>query len=144
MSLMGPQLIETFRKQVDTMVDVYGFYCDLFIIKNYEQQEKLDIYDEKPEVKYENPIKTKVFIEWKPDIKRLRRLGIYTEEVIPLVAWFKFTSIPELKRGSYIRIEYNYIKGEWGTDEFELVDSFVQNSYNAVIVQGWSLAPRRR
>lgn len=147
MSLLPQETIDVYRDTIDRVVDVYGFEVELYVpLPNVvEQRETLDIYQERPNDNtehFKNPIKTRVFVEWKPDMKRLRRFGIFTEDALPIVAWFK--SIPELTRNAYIKVALNYSKGEWGTDEFELVDCLIKNSYNAVVVQCWSIAPRRR
>ena len=146
MSLLPQEVIEVYRDTIDRVIEIYGFDVELYIpkVETVQQQEGLDVYMEKPDVKdhTEEPIKTQVFIEWKPEMKRLRRLGIFTEEELPIIAWFK--SIAELTRNSYIKVPINYQKGEWGTDEFELIDCVVKNTYNAIVVQCWSLAPRRK
>jgi hypothetical protein len=138
--------IEVYRSTIDRLIDIYGFDVDLYVpkINTVSQQESLDIYAEKPDdiEHFNKPIKTKVFIDWKPDMKRLRRLGIFTEAALPLIAWFK--NIPELTRKSYIRVTMSYQAEDWGTDEFELVDCLIKNMYNAIVIQCWNIAPRRK
>ena len=146
MSLLPLETIDTFRNTIDTVIDVYGFPCDLYIpkVETIDQQEALDIYSEKPDLKdhSNNPIKTNVFIEWKPDQKRLRKMGVFVEDSLPIVAWFK--GITELTRQSWFKIDINKARDDYGTDEFELVDQIVKNMYNAVVVQCWVIAPRRK
>lgn len=147
MSLLPIEVVNVYRNTMDVVVETYGFECSLYIpkVNIIQQREALDVYSEKPDLEnmaFEEPIRTNVFVEWKADNKRLRRLGIITEDNVPLIGWFKW--MPTLTRNSYIRMDMNYIQGEWGTDEFELVDEVVQNMYNAVIIVGWKLAPRRR
>jgi len=147
MSLLPQKTINTIRSLSDMTVEHFGFECELFIPKPevIEQREGLDIYQETPELtneKFYNAIKTKVFIEWKPDTKRLRRLGVFIEDNLPVIAWFR--NIPELTRNSWIRIGLNISDNQWGTDEFELTDCIVRHMYNAVAVQAWVIAPRRR
>jgi hypothetical protein len=147
MSLLPLQTVKTIRQNVGVVIGAYGFECDLYIPKpeTIQQREGLDIYQEKPDLNkehYQAPIKTKVFVEWKPDTKRLRSLGIFVEENIPIVGWF--LPMKEITRNSYIKVAINYIEGEWSTDEFELVDRVVKNMYNATVVEGWLLVPRRR
>lgn len=147
MSLLPQETIDVYRDTIDRVIEIYGFDVELYVPQSssVEQREGLDIYMEKPDDGKEHfmsPIKTQCFIEWKPEMKRLRRLGIFTEDELPIISWFK--NIPELTRNSYIRIPINYQKGEWGTDEFELIDCLLRNTYNAIVVQAWSLAPRRK
>lgn len=147
MSLLPLQTIKTIRKLNDMTVDHFGFDCDLYMPKPQviKQREGLDVYQETPELdkeKYQAPIKTKVFVEWKPDVKRLRNLGIFTEENLPILAWFK--NIEGLQRDCFIKVSLNDMEGVWSTDEFTLVDRVVKHMYDAAAVEGWLLAPRRR
>jgi len=145
--LLPIDTINVYRNTIDRVVDIYGFSCELFIpkLQVINQRETLDVYRETPflneESKFQPAIETKTFIEWKPDSKRLRRFGIFTEDDLPIVGWFK--NLDMLCRNSYIKIPINYIQGEWGSDEFELVDQLVKNMYNAAAVCCWRLAPRR-
>ena len=144
--LLSPQAINTIRGLVDMTIDHLGFDCDLYIPKPQviPQRETLDVYMEKPALedeKFEAPIKTRTFIEWKPDTKRLRNLGIFTEENLPILAWFK--GLTNLTRNAWIRIELGKDATTFSTDEFELVDCVVKHMYNAVVVQAWLIAPRR-
>lgn len=146
MSLLPLEVIEIYRDTIDKVIDIYGFDCDLYVPEPnaVAQQEKLDIYSEKPDLAdHAKPgIKTKVFIEWKPDTKRLRRLGVFVEDNLPIVAWFK--GLEGLTRNSWIKVNVNLAKDTWATDEFELVDCIVKNMYNATVVQAWIVAPRRK
>lgn len=147
MSLFPIEVVDTYRQHINTVIDIYGIDADLYTPKeeSVQQREALDIYEEKPNISDHSmtPLKTKVFIEWKPDIKRLRRLGIFTEDSIPIIAWFK-SDISELTRNAYIRMAINYRVGDWGTDEFELVDCLTKSMYNAIVIQAWVISPRRK
>jgi len=148
--LLPIDVVNTIRQHMDTVVDIYGFPCELYIPKqgHIEQREQLDVYNERPDLGdagFEEVILTKVFIEWAPDIKKLRRLGIFTEGDLPIVGWFKYSEADyNLQRNSYIKININYIPDQWKTDEFELIDCLIRNMYNAVAIQAWRLAPRRK
>jgi hypothetical protein len=148
MSLLPLEVINTYRSTINTVIDTYGVDCLLYIPKEnvIEQRQGLDIYEERPRLNeegaFQNPLKTKVFIEWKPDTKALRKLGVFVEDSLPIIAWFK--GIEELTRNSYIRVPINVMPNEWQQDEFELVDCIRKNIYNAIVVQAWSIAPRRR
>ena len=146
MSLLPLEVIDVYRDTIDRVIEIYGFDCDVYIPKpeTLEQAEGLDIYAEKPDTKDHtyDARKSKVFIEWKPDQKRLRRLGVFTEDSLPIVAWFKGTD--GLVRNSWIKIDLNLARDQWATDEFELVDCVVKNTYNASVVQAWIIAPRRK
>ena len=145
-NLLPMETIEVYRNTVDRMIEVYGFEVELYVpqINAVDQQEEMDIYMEKPDESEHMmaPITTKTFIDWKPDMKRLRRLGIFTEDSLPIIGWFK--NIPELTRKAYIKVPINYQTGEWGTDEFELIDCLIRNTYNSIVVQCWNIVPRRK
>jgi hypothetical protein len=144
--LLPLETIDTFRETINVVIDVYGFPCELYIpkVEAIDQQETLDIYSEKPDLKDHpmNPLITNVFIEWKPDQKKLRKMGVFVEDSLPIIAWFK--GITELTRQSWFKIDINKARDDWGTDEFELVDQIVKNMYNATVVQAWLIAPRRK
>lgn len=142
MSLLPMDTIRAYRKNIDVTIQTYGIPCILYIPKNIEQQRELDIYHEEPDTQYYDSFETKTFIEWNPSTKRLRNLGIFVEDEIPIVAWFRIDHM--LKRGSYIKIMMNYDVSDNQFEEFELVDQLIRNAYDSTVVEAWRIAPRRR
>jgi hypothetical protein len=143
MSLLPLRTINTIRDNINTCIDVAGFECDLFILNNVRAQEQ-DIYGESPAAKYNGPIATKVWVEWKPDQRRLRKLGIFVEGQTPLIAWIKNNKeFPEITANSYFNVPINYAPNDVKCENFELVDRLVRNMYNAIVVECWKIAPLR-
>ena len=144
MSLLPLETVDTLRSIVSTMIQIYGIPCTLFIPQPgpLKQQETLDIYQEKPDYKDLPGIETKVWIEWKPDTKRLRKLGIFVEDNLPILAWFE--GIHEITRNSWFRIPINIAQNKNTQDELEIIDNVVKNMYSSIIVSAWIVAPRRK
>jgi len=146
--LIPQQTIDTLRQYSTIAVDLYGIDCDLFIPKteHLEMQEELDIYDEKPAgddgLKYDYH-QTTVYIDWAPNIYRLRALGIFVEDQKPILAWFD----PQLivPRKSYFRIKLEFLpKDRFATNEFEVVENVIKALHDASVVNAWLIAPRRK
>jgi len=152
MSSMIPQAtVDVLRKFGDVSVDLYGISCTLYIPNNLSTVEKYDVYDEIGDYSYDE-YTTKVWIEWSPNIRRLRRYGFFTEEDIPIVARFGRTATNTLGAEvqvdvvvrSYIKVPIQYIPNSYShTDEFEVVDTLIGNVHDAVTNKLFRLAPRR-
>lgn len=142
MSLLPIETINAYRKNVDTLIEMYGMDCVLHVAKNVEQRDRSQIYAEQPGLQYHDPIDTKVWIVWNPNMKWLRNMGIFTEEELPIVGFAR--SDHQITRLSYVKINMGYAIGDNQTEEFEFVDHVVKKAYDAVVVAAWKLAPRRR
>jgi len=148
MSRMLPQpIVQTLRQYSTIAVQLWGIDCDLFIPESpaLDQEEQFDIYDETPAADAipVEMIQTQVFIEWSPNIHRLRALGLYVEDSVPIVAWFD-PKLPVVRK-SYFRIDINYIPEDFNdTDEFEVTDNLIRAMHDAVTVKAFSIAPRRK
>lgn len=142
MSILPIETINAYRKNLDMIIEIYGIACDIFIPKNTEVREKLDIYNESPDLKFEDPIPTKIWIEWNPTMKRLRNLGVFTDdENLPIIAFVRADHM--IKRNAYFKLNLNYDVGENQAEEFEFVDRLVRKAYDATIIEAWKIAPRR-
>ena len=158
MSKMIPRrLIDVFRHQVDVSLGNYGIDCKLYIPTNisYNEAEKLDVFAVKDDyefIKYS----AKVFIEWSPNTYRLKKLGLFTEDSIPILVWFGNKAIAmegseageevdiDIVLHSYFIVEPEYIPNNLkGTESFELVNPVVKNIHDAVLIQGFLVVPRR-
>lgn len=142
MSRIIPQAtINALRNFVDISVEIYGIDCKLFVPVNSTTIEANDAYTIPTDIQFKVS-QTKVFIEWSPDTKRLRKLGIFTEDTIPLIVWFKNT--PSLPMGSFVKVDIQYIPGNFSdSDEFEVTDTLIKGMHDAVILQGYKAVPRR-
>ena len=141
MSRMIPQeTVNALRNFNDVSVDMYGIDCKLFIPGNQTVLESTDVYRKVEELTYEG-LDAKVFIEWSPNAKRLRKLGIYTEDDIPLLGWFK--NMPDIKTSAYIKVPIQYVPGIYDTDEFEVTNIVLKGMHDAEALKAYKLVPRR-
>jgi len=158
MSLILPRrTIDILRSQVDVVLDIIGIDCIIYVptTTSLEENEGFDIFEKPSDLTYVS-YSAKCFIVWNPNKYRLRKLGIYVEEEIPMVVWLpnKATALEGSESGtevdvdivqrSYIRINPEFIPNNV-TDviEFELVDLKVKGMHDAVLVKAYKGVPRR-
>jgi len=142
MALIPDELIDAIRGFSDLTVDCYGIDCTLYIPTNLTTVESEDIYRNDANITYKNFLSQKVWINWaEKDMNRLRKLGLFTEDTAPIIAYFK--NYPVVTLGSYIKVETRYIPNSFDTDEFEVIDLLAKNTYNSETIRAYKLAPRR-
>ena len=152
MSNMIPrETIDALRIQNNVVIDNYGIECALYIPSNDTTVEKLDIYA-KPSDRTYTQYTAKVFIEWNPSAYRLKKLGVFTEDLLPMLVWFsnKATNSEDdevdvdIIIGSYFTITPEFIpNNEEGLEGFEIVNNVVKGMHDAIILKGFSAVPRR-
>jgi len=160
MSLMIPAAtIAVLRKQNNVSVDLWGIACDLYIISNSDEYsddgsfeiETDDIYGNDGEYEYTH-YTTKVWIDWSPNMYRLRALGLYSEGELPILARFSTQAIDDagdtvdvdILEKSYIKIDMNYVPASAGNyDEFEINAIMTGYKHDATVAKQFKLAPRR-
>ena len=141
MSKMIPQeTVNALRGFGNISVDIYGIDCTLYVANNWDSVECNDAYFQ-PSMLTFTEHETLVFIEWSPDSKRLRKLGLYTEQDIPLIAWFKNEF--DISIGSYFKVNLQYIPIQYKTDEFEITDVLIKHMHDAEIINAYKAVPRR-
>ena len=143
MSNLIPQTtINTIRTFNDLAVKLLGISCTLFVPTNLTVLETNDMYIAPADIVYKSYPQQPIWIEWAiKDLYRLRKLGIFSEQEAPIIAWFK--NEPEVILGSYVKIETRYIPDSYDTDEFEVVNVIMKNQYNSEIYRCFKMAPRR-
>lgn len=149
--------IDVLRDFVDVSLSAYGIDCTLYIPTDtsYGEAEKLDVFATPGDYDFLS-YSTKVFIEWTPNIWRLKKLGLFTEGQVPILAYFpnKVTALEgsevgtevevDIVKCSYIRILPEYIPDDQkGVEEFEIVNVGSPNMHDAIITKMYSLVPRR-
>ena len=145
--------IDVLRDYVDIALDAIGIDCTLYI--PYNTAEKLDIFAKPSDYSYVS-YSAKVFINWSPNTRLLKKLGLFTEDVLPILARLgnKAIALEGPNEGvevpintvlhSYIRIEPEFIPEKYvGVEEFEVVDVASQGFQDAVIRRIYTLVPRR-
>jgi len=150
-NIIPAETVVALRKQVDVVIDVYGIDCTLYVPTNADTTDTYDVYVKPSDHTYTIYTDQKVHIVWSPDQKALRKLGIFTEEVIPIVAFFKNTYKDiagndlalDVTKGSYISVDFEAVPDQYDTEEFEVVDVIIRHMHDAVAVRAYKLAPRR-
>jgi len=138
--LVPKATVDAMRSFNDLSVNNYGMDCQLFIKNNTTQNETNDVYNTPSDDNF-FVTKTKVYIEWTPNMNRLRKLGLYAEGEVPIICWFK--NEPDIVMGSYIKLDTQYVPEQYDRDEFEITDVMVRGIYDAIILKAYKLVPRR-
>ncbi|MHA1591100.1 MAG: hypothetical protein ACTSUP_01185 [Candidatus Heimdallarchaeaceae archaeon] len=143
--------IDALRKQVNVSLDNYGISCSLYIPNNLDETETFDIYQTPSDYTYDH-YTTKVFIEWNPNIYRLKAKGLHVDGELPIIVRFPYEATDDdgnivdvdILRHSYFGIEPEYIPENYeGIEEFELVDIMLDKFHDAVVVKSFKAVPRR-
>ena len=152
MSHMLPrETVDCLRTQVNVSLDLYGIDCDLYVPNNLATTETYDIYQEPGDYTYDH-YTTKVFIQWNPNIYRLKAKGLYVDGELPIIVRLPYTATDDdgetvavdILRHSYISIEPEYVPSNYeGLEEFELVDIIVDKFHDKVVVKSFKAVPRR-
>jgi len=141
MAKLVPQAtVDALRSFNNISVDNYGITCQLFIPNNTTQNEPTDVYKVPSDTNF-FVTKTKVYVEWTPNMYRLRKLGVFAEGEIPIICWFK--NEPEIALGSYIKLDTQYVPAQYDRDEFEITDIIIRGIYDAIVLKAYKLVPRR-
>jgi len=152
MSKMIPQeTVDGLRQFTNISVDTYGIDCTLYIPTNLDTIEQNDVYIKPSDYQYIN-YTTKVFLEWAPNQARLRKLGIYTEDELPLIAWFSNViknddgseTEVDIIIGSYFVVNPQFIPDNVDAEEFDIVDVLIRGMHDKVALKTYRCAPRRR
>lgn len=155
--LIPRRTIDAIRQIVNVALDVAGIDCTLYIptVTSYNAAELEDVYSGPSDYTYLS-YSTTVFLDWKPTTHRLKKLGLYTEDSLPILAWFPYNATvlegsdagtvievdPNLK--SYFRIAPEFVPDDYeGIEEFQLVNVSVTGIHDAALTRVYSIAPRR-
>jgi len=158
MSLIIPRrTIDALRNNVDVALDILGIDCTLYIptTASLNAHEGNDIFEQPSDLTFLS-YSAKCFIVWNPNKYRLRKIGIYTEDDIPMVIWLpnQATALEGSEIGtevdvdiiqrSYIRVTPEFVPNNT-TDvtEFELVDLRIKGTHDSVLVKAYKGVPRR-
>lgn len=147
MSNMIPrETIDVMRNFNDVTIDIYGIACTLYIPSNIASVDLANIYTINQQPTFSAGFASKVFIEWKPDQKRLQKMGVYSENETPMIAYFKQlpNGIITLPIKSYFTLPLEYVPTTIDTDQFEIIDVIINKMHDAVIAKAYKIAPRRK
>ena len=140
-SILPQSTVDALRKYVETAVRIYGIECDLFVPANFSDIDLGNPYIKTQDWQYTQK-KSRVYIEWAPSIPRLKKLGIFVEGEVPMIAWLSYQ--PDTCIGSYIRVPIQYVpRSVADTDEFDIVEPLVRGMHDAVVVSCFKITARR-
>ena len=152
MSRMIPQrTVDALRAQVNTSLENFGITCSLYIPTNLDTTEVDDIYQAPVDYEFTH-YTTTCYIDWNPNIFRLKALGLFVEGELPIMVYLPYEATDDsdvlvdidILRHSYIGIEPQYIPdNQEGAEEFELVDIVLDKFHDSAIVKTWKAVPRR-
>ena len=150
-------MIDGLRKITDVILGAIGMDCTLYIptISSYNTAEKLDVFATPTDYSYSS-YSAKIFINWSPSTYRLKKLGLFVEDTLPILVWFgnKATALDGENEGSmvsidpcrksYFRINPEFVPESYeDVEEFELVNIAIKGFQDAVVRKIWSSVPRR-
>lgn len=149
-NILPQSVVDAIRTQNDVAVDIVGIDCTLHIPNNKDTVDNNTIYTIPADFTY-TVYRTKVFILWGPNKHQLRKLGIMTEEDVPILAAFSnriedaagFAADIQIPRNSWFSISIQFVPREMDTEEFEVVDLVVPSMHDASTVHFYKIAPRR-
>lgn len=144
--------IDALRQQVDVALENYGIACTLYVpsTSSLNDAETLDVYTVPTDLDY-TAYQANVFIEWSPNTHRVRKLGVFTEDESPMLAWFgrkaslNGTEVDvDIVPRSYFRVDLEFVPGNQKQNgEFEIVDQIPGKLHDAVIRKGFLITHRR-
>jgi len=155
--LLPAETVAVLRHYVDVALDAVGMDCTLYIPTNtsYEVAQRKDIYAVPGDYEYLS-YSAKVFVNWNPSTYKLKQLGLFVEDSLPILCWFgnKATALSGSEAGSevsidvckkgYFELEPEFIPGNYkDIVQFEIVNVALKGFQDAVIRKIYSAVPRR-
>jgi hypothetical protein len=151
--------IDVLRDYVDIILKAVGIDCTLYIptTSSHKAAERLDVFATPADYSHAS-YSAKVFVNWNPSTYRLKKLGLFVEDQLPILVWFgnKATaiSVPGVAAGtevaidtcvkSYFRLTPELIPENFqDVEEFELVNVASKGFQDAIIRKLYSAVPRR-
>lgn len=154
------ETINTLRDFVDVVLDAIGMDCTLYLPTDvtYNAAERLDVFAKPSDYSYHS-YSAKVHVHWNPSLYKLKKLGLFVEDQLPILVWFgnkatviddggahaagEVVDIDNCLRG-YFGITPEFIPANYvGVEEFEIVNIASKGMQDAVIRKIYSAVPRR-
>ena len=141
-NILPARTIAALRNQQNVTLDIYGIDVTLFMSNNNTAVEDYDAYGNASDLTF-TELSTKVFIEWKPSIYKLRKLGLFTGDDLPIICHIP-NDIGTIPIGSYITVPITYLPSDViDTDKFEIVNAAIPNLHDSEIYQSYRIIPKR-
>ena len=143
MSLLPYDTILGLRRFQDLSVENYGIPCTLYIPTNLTTLEPDDVYTDPDDITFKVFHDQKVWIEWyAKDLYRLRKMGVFAEHELPVLAYFKSNPVVTIK--SYIKVPMRYVPDSYGVENWEVVESVMVGTYSSQTISKYKIAPLRK
>lgn len=143
MTLIPNSTIDALRRAQDLSVENYGIPCTLYIPNNLTTLEPNDVYTNPDDITYDEYTDQKVWIEWyAKDLYKLRKMGVFAEHELPVLAYFKNSPIITIK--SYITVPMRYVPDSYGVENWEVVEAVMQGTYSSQTLTRFKMAPLRK
>lgn len=158
MSIILPrETIDALRNLVDIALGSVGIDCTIYIptTASLDAGEGNDIFEQPSDLTFVT-YSGNCFVVWNPSKYRLRKLGIYSEDDLPMIIWMpnKATALEGVHAGtevdvdivqrSYVRIAPEFIPGNVeDVTEYELVDLRIRGTHDSVLTKAFKGVPRR-
>jgi hypothetical protein len=150
--------IDVLRDYVDIILGAIGMDCLLYLPLTlpFNVAEKKDVFATPEDYTYQEYI-AKVFVNWNPSTYKLKKLGLFVEDTLPIMVWFGNKATPSLNGvatgpveaidtsiKSYFSLTPEFIPANYeGVEAFELVNVAVKGFQDAIIRKIYSAVPRR-
>jgi len=146
--------VDVLRQHLDIVLLAVGIPCQLFIPTDasYATAEKKDIFSTPADYSHDQ-YSANCWVEWNPSTYRLKKLGLFTEETLPILVWFGHQATNQsgevvnvdIVQHSYFKLNAQYIPGNFTeAEEFEIVNIGVRGMHDAMVLKSYSAAPRRK
>ena len=140
-------LVQSIQTANDVSLTAYGIDVELHLLTNANAIDFLDSYLDILRDGQFTIINTKTWIEWSPNVYKLKKLGLFNESDLPILAYFK--SNLDIPMHSYIKIPITYApQDRQQTDSFEIVNRVMGDGSGGKfsdieVISCYSIAPLR-
>jgi hypothetical protein len=132
---------QAFKQNINTALGNYGIDVTLYLLVNADNIQYLDAYQSSEDRQY-IIFPTKCRMEWSANTYRMRKLGLYNEKDLPILAYF--TNNIDIPLHSYFSVGITYMKdNELETDRFEIIDDSIAGLSDTEILRIYKVAPLR-
>lgn len=148
------ETVDVLRQHLDIVLLAIGIPCTLYVptTDSYVEAEKKDVFSTPSDYSYVQ-YQANTWVEWSPSTYRLKKLGLYTEDSLPILVWFGNTAVNQdeqvvnvdLVQHSYFVLDAQYIPDNYTeAEEFEIVNIGVRGMHDAMVLKAYSAVPRRK
>lgn len=138
--LLQQSAIDAIRANLNLALKMFGQDVALFVPVN-DNPGVGSMHDADPTRRTWHQVDTRAWIEMKPSISKLKKMGIFAEGEAPMICWIMNSF--DVKIHSYIRIISQFEPRVYSSSEFEVVDVLIRAMQDKEALQCFKIAPRR-